>query len=278
MRKILLLVFILSVSILIHAQINKIDHFNVSSPNAEKLFNFFREELSLPVVWNNKIKGRYASAAVWLGNVSLEFVTPRDTNKTRFDGIGLEPRQSAKKILPLLNSAKISHDSIQSYTFTTTNKNGLSEVISFSILSLENVLPNETDFFICDYKHREHFALDRTLAADSLKIINGGPLGIMFLREIVVGCKDLSLYKNELAKLPGIKEQKVNLFSFNSGPPIRLIRADSPGIKKIIIEVSSIYSAKKYLESKNLLDDSSRNSVSINPQAIDGLTIVLAEK
>jgi catechol 2,3-dioxygenase-like lactoylglutathione lyase family enzyme len=70
------------------AQINQIDHIYAACPNPDKMFHFFREDLGLPVVWDSRVKGKYASSAVWLGNVSLEFVGGDSTHHAQFAGIG----------------------------------------------------------------------------------------------------------------------------------------------------------------------------------------------
>lgn len=261
------------------AQINEVEHIFAVSPTPEKLFFFFSKELGLPVVWDNKFKGKYASSAVWLGNVSLEFVGDSRITKTAFEGIALEPKQSARNILILLDSDRVSHDTVQSYSFTiTAGNNPNEEVISWSAVSLVNALPNGIELFICDYEHRDRFILNRNIAADSLKNINGGPLGMMFLREIIVGCKNKSLCEDAMTKIPGIVKVENDLFSFSKGPSIRLINSDIPGIIKIVARVRSVTTARQYLQSKNLLQKSSKDGVYVDPSAIDGLIVELVEK
>jgi len=51
MKKTFTLLLFLS-SFICKAQITKIEHFFASSPQAEKLFQFFSKDLGLPVVWN----------------------------------------------------------------------------------------------------------------------------------------------------------------------------------------------------------------------------------
>ncbi len=256
------------------AQINKVDHFLASSPKAEILFNLFKNKLQLPVDWDYKSWGDFSSGAVTLGNVAFEFVYYKGVIKTTFDGIGLEPKQSVEEIKNILDEAKVMHDTIEPNTYV--NSNG--KISGWSNMTLKNLVPDEAALFICDYKEREKIALYRKKSSDSLNYINGGPLGIMFLKEIVIGSTNLSLHKNELAKLPGIKANQGNLFTFKEGPSIKLTNSNINGFEKIVIKVYSVENTKKYLIAKNLLENSTNDSVFINTNATDGLIIELTDK
>lgn len=285
MKYIFLLLFFFN-TIKINAQINQIDHIYAVCPMPEKTFMYFRNELGFPVVWDSKVKGKYASSAVWLGNVSLEFVRGDSTKNAQFEGIGLEPLQSSKDILPILDSKRVSHDSGQSFNFKVNDKgNPTEEVIGWTTISLVNILPSETDLFIIDYNNKKRFDLNRQIANDSLKNINGGPLGVMFLKEIIILSDSLSFCKEALDRIPGIKMSGNNLFSFNKGPSIRLInytngtsQSDDIGIIKIVIKVRSLIDARRYLDSKKILNKSSKNSVYIDSSAFNGLRVELVDK
>ena len=90
--------------------------------------------------------------------------------------------------------------------------------------------------------------LGRKQSSDSLRNINGGPLGILFLKEIVIGSTNMSLNSNELAKLPGINVSKDNVYGFKEGPSIRLTNSTTNGFERIVIKVYSVDKAKKYLK------------------------------
>lgn len=80
------------------SQVNKIEHFFASSPKAEKLFQFFSQELELPVMWKYQSWGDFASGGVTLGNVAFELVTYKGADTTSFHGIALEPLHSMEEI------------------------------------------------------------------------------------------------------------------------------------------------------------------------------------
>ncbi len=273
MKKYILLV-LMFFTISVDAQINKVEHFYVSSPKAKTLFKLFKNELGLPTDWDYNTWGDFSSGAVTLGNVAFEFVYYEGVTKTSFDGIALEPKQTVEEIENILDDSKVMHDTIESNTYVKSN----GTVGGWSNMRLKNLLPDEATLFICDYKERDKVSLGRKQSSDSLRSINGGPLGILFLKEIVIGSTNMSLNSNELVKLPGINVSKGNVYGFKEGPSIRLTNSTTNGFDKIVIKVHSVDEARKYLKSHNLLGKSSKNSVSIDPTVIDGLMIELTDK
>ncbi len=268
------LFFALAISVYSNAQINKIDHFFVSSPNAEKLFKLFKEDLGLPASWDYKNWGSFSSGAITLGNVAFEFVLFDSLTATKFDAIALEPRQSVEELIPLLDSNRIAHDSIEYNTYT--KKDGSTG--GWSTLNLRNLLPEEAGIFICDYKDREELASAKRRDSTELANRKGGPLGIILLKEIVVTSPDVNNYKMKLIKLPGISNNTPDVFTFNVGSSIRLVSSDTSKIEKIVILVHSLASTKKYLRSRNLLGKYSKSGIYMNSNEINGLLIEFVEK
>jgi hypothetical protein len=265
------------------AQINQIDHIYAACPSPEKLFHFFREQLGLPVVWDRTVKGKYASSAVWVGNVSLEFVRGDSTHPAQFEGIGLEPSQSISDLVSTLDKNKVAHDTSESFTFTVVDKGNPEEVIGWTCLDLLSILPAETDFYIVAYNNKRRFESNRALANDSLRHFYGGPLGVLFLKEVVISCSNLSLSQKSLKRVPGIKMSGNNHFCFNMGPGIQLIGCEKgsektdTGIVKVVLRVSSILTARRYLALNRMLGRESENTVDIDPAATDGLLIELVD-
>ena len=258
----------------LYAQVNRVDHFFVSSPKAEQLFKLFKEELGLPVAWDYKNWGGFSSGAVTLGNISFEFVSFDSLQETKYDAMALEAREAVEEFILVLDARKVAHDTIEYSTYT--KKDGSTG--GWATLNLRNLLPPEAGMFICDYKERDRVVIATTRDSAELIKRKGGPLGVIRLQEIVVASPDPENNKKELLKIPGILNKKTDLISFSKGPALRLVRSTSGRIEKIIIRVYSLAVAKKYLQSHNLLGSSSANSIYINPQAIEGLTVELVDK
>lgn len=174
--KIIISLGILFFSATLSAQVNKVEHFFVSSPKADSLFRLFTSKLGTPIVWDYQTWGDFSSGGVSFGNVAFEFVNYLGITKTKFDGIALEPKQSVEEFIKLLDENKVSHDTIEANTYVS--KDG--SVGGWSNLNLKNLLPDEAGIFICDYKRRDLIFNNRQISSDSLKNNNGGPLGILF--------------------------------------------------------------------------------------------------
>jgi len=257
-----------------YSQVNKIEHFFASSPKAEKLFDFFSKELELPVLWNYQSYGDFASGGVTLGNVAFEFVNYKGADSTTFNGIALEPRNHMEEFEKELDKLGIAHDTIDN---SNVSKDSTGALRGWSLFTPKEVLPYDANLFVCDYKNRERVADNRKKGSDKLKEINGGGLGVISLKEIVVGTSDVKKYDQHLQKFPDIR--KINdLFSFKEGPGLRLQQSTRNGILKIVILIKSLKSAKSFLDSKKLLGKVNANSIFILPEAIDGLQIELMEK
>ncbi|MGZ8541546.1 MAG: hypothetical protein ACXWV6_12895 [Chitinophagaceae bacterium] len=265
---------LLFLSATLNAQVSKVEHFFASSPKADSLFRLFTSKLGTPIVWDYQTWGNFSSGGVSFGNVVFEFVNYQGITKTKFDAIALEPKQSVEEFIKLLDVNKVNHDTIEANTYVA--KDG--SIGGWSNLNLKNLLPDEAGIFICDYKKRDQVFTNRQESADSLKNNNGGPLGILFLKEIVIGSSDYTYHSLELVKLPGIKRNNGNLFSFEQGPSLRLKKSNAGNIEKIVLKVNSLEAAKRYLKSKNLLGSISKNTVYIDPNSIDGLLIELTDK
>lgn len=274
MKAIISLSLLLFFSDALNAQVTKVEHFYLSSTRADSLFRLFNTNLGMPVVWDYQTWGEFSSGGVSLGNVVFEFVSYQGVTETKFEGIALEPKQSVEEFIEILDANKVSHDTIESNTYVL--KDGT--IDGWSTLTLRNILPEEAGIFICDYKRRDQVFNNRQASADSLKNNNGGPLGILLLKEIVIGSTDDACCSLELAKLPGIKKSKSNTFGFEQGPSLRIVKSNINGIEKIVLKVHSLKVAKKYLKSKGLLGPGSISSIFIDPGGVDGLLIELTEK
>lgn len=259
------------------AQVDKIEHFYIRSPQSEKLYHFFKANFQLPVIaeYQDVPGATFEAGALSLGNVVLEIAKFEDETRTMFEGIGLQPQGSAENAVKRLDAAGVVHDSIQSLSITL-NKGEWD--IPFKIFGIHNMLPEKVNLFYCDYIDRKEIYKNRKDASDSLALLQGGPLGIIGVKDIVVGCNKVAAYSDKLSKLPGIKKEANNRFTFESGPSIQLINSNNAGFEKIIITINSLANAKSYLQAKKILGRATKSSVFIDPQAIDGLTIELVEK
>lgn len=273
MKYFIALCFILLVTVT-YAQVNKIEHFFASSPKAEQLFQFFSKELELPVLWYYQTWGGFSSGGVTLGNVAFEFVNYKGADTTAFNGIALEPRYHMEEFEKELDKLGIAHDTIDN---SNVLKDSTEALRGWSLFTPKDVLPNEANLFVCDYKNRQGVANNRKNGANKLNEINGGGLGVISLQEIVVGATEVKKYDQQLKKFPDIRKSN-DLFSFNEGPALRLQQSSKNGILKIVVTIRSLKNAKAFLDSKKLSGKVNAGSIFILPAAIDGLQIELVEE
>ena len=273
MKNILLISFAF-ISLSVHSQISKIEHFYTSSPHAQELHNLFTNQLGLPVVWSYKTYSTFASGGVSLGNVVFEFVKSDSDSTSVSNGIALEPIQSAIDILTILKSADISHGQVDPNYYNLPDG---TKKLAWSTLSLNQLLPDSINLFICDYVYRETIENGRNKASSKLVNNNGGILGVEYLKEIIIGTEEIRNFKNELIKLPGIKKEKDNLFTFSLGPGLRLKSSNNGMFFRILIKVKSIDNVKKQLQAMDISTIKTDKGLMLDIKILSGIQIELIE-
>jgi hypothetical protein len=257
----------------------RVDHFYLVSEDSERLFQFFRDEFKLPVVWPFKSYGDFGSGGLSLGNVAFEFVTEKggagDGAKTEWKGIAFEPDGDADRAVSELDARQIRHAEREPYKFTQDGQ----ERVGWVTIELKAVPPANASIFICDYKDRGRIAAGKSKAAGELARSRGGALGVTSLREIVVGVRSIEEASRAWRRLIDSPDQESKaVFAFGSGPRIRLEPAEAEGIQGIVIGVRSIARATEFLTQRHMLGEASDGRVGIAPAAVGGLRITLVEE
>lgn len=258
--------------------LTKVDHFYLVSSESERLFMLFRDEFQLPVVWPYNSFGDFASGGLSFGNVALEFVSNNAADGagalTGFKGIAFEPVGDADAAVAELKRRQLPHHEPIPFKFTQ----GGQELVGWVAINFTEVPPANVNIFICDYKQRERVAGGRDKAVNELVEKSGGPLGVISVRELVLGVasvKDASQVWDKLLDSPG--RGACGLFAFGSGPAIRLVQAKTEGIQSMVVGVKSIARAKQFLAERRMLGQESNGQLWIDPAAVGGLAIALVE-
>ena len=255
----------------------RVDHFYAVSDKAQSLFTFFKETFQLPESWPFRDAGTHVSGGLWLGNAILEFLLNNDDKpmKTEFGGIAFEPAGGADETAAELTKRDIAHTEAENRM--RQGSDGQTR-LALSIVRLKDFPPTEADVLFVDYKFRKSVATKYKAIDDEFVARNRGPLGIIGAAEITVGVQDLEEARRKwsalLAPSPQISD---DTFVFDSGPRIRLVRAESPGIQGIILSVRSLDEAEKFLKERDLLARDDAGNICISPAAIDGLSVRLVE-
>lgn len=255
----------------------KVDHIFITSDQAQTLFSFFKDTLQLPEFWPFSQSQDFSSGGLSLGNVILEFVSfgkeAGKAQKTSFQGIAFEPTMGADAIVGELAGRQITPSAKQPYKFEMNGR----VLAEWTNVLLSDMPPADATVFFCDYKGREAVTEGQKAISDELVKRGGGPLGIVGVAEITVGVQDIEEARGKwsalLAPSPRISD---DTFVFESGPRIRLVRAESPGIQSIVLTVRSLDDAERFLKERRLLVKDVGH-IGISPKAIGELWIRLVE-
>ena len=215
----------------------KVEHFFASAPDAEKLFLFFRDTLQLPQVWAYQTWGEFASGGVSLGNAAFELVwwqvPAGEELATEFAGIALEPGGPTDAAVLELARRGIAHDAPQPNVHVTAS----GQKVGWVNTGLPELAP--WNVFFCDYLARERVAEGRRKASEELARLEGGPLGVLRLEEIVLGAADLESARRHWRKLLDSPDQEADgVFTFGDGPRVRLVSAAKAAIQGVVVRVA----------------------------------------
>lgn len=256
--------------------VSKIEHFYATAPDAERLFHFFRDSLRLAEVWPYRSWGDFASGGVSLGNVAFELVyhTPADGGvlPTEFAGIAFEPVAGTTGLLAELARRGIAYEPPDSNFNVTASGTRVGWI--------NTGLPAWSAYglFFCDYAPRDYVAAGRRAAAGRLAEAQGGVLGVVAMREVVLGATDLDAARaawQELIDSPA--QRSGNTFTFGEGPAVRLVAAPEARILGIVLQVRSLERARTNLAERGWLGEASADAVTIAPAVVGGLRIELVQ-
>src|SRR5688572_23670179 len=259
-----------------------VDHFFAYSSEPETLFKFFRDTLGLPQVWDFKNFGDFASGGVWMGNVEFEVVTwkppPGEKVPTEFKGIAFEPVGYTDSLVEELDRRALKHSKPEPTQMK--DKEGRSYVgwINTGIDGPGGIPPSNVSIFVYDSTSKEKKAARNERSNAALQQSQGGPLGIVAVKELAIGVVDLKAARLKWRMLLDRPDQEAgNLYRFSQGPAIRLFAAQTDGFKSIVLQVRSLRKAKEFLAQRNLLKKTKDKTVAIDPLAIGGLRITLEQ-
>lgn len=256
----------------------KVDHFFATSPDAERLFDFFRDTLGLAVAWPYRDYGGFASGGLSAGNSVIEFVkwtVPKgEVLRTEWKSIAFEPAGGTEALVEELARRDIDHAAPD----TTRSRDATGkEVVGWTNTDLTGLSPSGA-VFVCDYADRKAIEENRAAASADLMRRNGGPLGVIAVKEIVLGVTDVAKAAVPWRRLVGSAAQESDsVFNVGDGPGIRLVQAED-GIREITIGVSSVAAARRFLADRGLLETGEEaGRVSIARHALGGLRVFLVE-
>lgn len=258
-----------------NAQIIRVEHFNAHTTHAPELFELFKAKFKLPLIYDYQEYGNFSSGGLWFGNITLEFVNYHGSipGKALFKGIALEPIQHADAVVRMLDDYVVIHNPPVTARFTVDNV----EKTFCTNIALKEPSSDDVLVFVCDYTDR---AFINNLKKKARKIFTeqeGGPLGIIGLKKIIIQTAHLERTLQAWISIPGAKKTGNNHFSFLDGPEIIVEKADKDGIKEIQVQVRSVETASKFLTENQMLFMENKITL-IDPEKVFGLRIILEQE
>ena len=207
----------------------RVDHVIVRVTDPTALHTFLTQTLALPEAWPVRSYGFFVSGGVLVGNTSLEVLRMggSDPPTPRLFGIAFEPVGSMDASLRTLADRGVEHGSPM--PFRGTQPDGTAGVL-WTNASLPGLGVPNTWLFLCEYGFDVE-TKRRRLRAD-LNAREGGPLGLVGVKEIMIGAQDPDAAKTRWRAHfgPPSEAGEEPIWRFVSGPAIRLVRAERGGL------------------------------------------------
>jgi hypothetical protein len=260
--------------------IEQIDHILLVPDNPRGLFDFFTQELKLPVAWPFREYGQFASGGVFAGNVNLEAAVLSGGSvhpQSKIVGMAFEPSGSTEEVVRELDRRRIAHLDPQPFEMGPEgNKMKL-----WTNTILKDMLPGSF-VFICEYHiyklNNTNPSAVRIQLKEALIKIDGGPLGIEYVSEVKIKVKErdkvLESWENFLEPYEGFKN---GCFDLGKGPKIRFLQADTDCIDSIKIKVKSLEKAHDFLSSREMVGTKNEQRIITDPNKTFGIIFEFVE-
>ncbi|HYJ89345.1 MAG TPA: hypothetical protein VEW46_25005 [Pyrinomonadaceae bacterium] len=258
------------------AIVRQVDHVLVAIPDdGRNLVSLLTERLALPIVWPQPGSEWKASTGISLGNVNLEIFhrepppPGQPPRIPRITSLALQPT-NLKIALNELRLRGITHDP------PPEPKSG----------PAREPLPRWTTVGLRGFGHglfliQYAFDMDeRRLRFDRvLREGQGGPLGVVRVREVVIAPDPLGDVRAQWTKLLGPAETgEADLWVVGEGPRIRLVSGGDPRTGNIVVEVQSLKRAARALRRLGISAEATRRQIRIDPEVMSGLRLMLVEQ
>ena len=261
----------------------QIDHIMIRVDDPSKFYAFFTDTLALPVAWPLATRGGVTSGGASFGNANIEAIQfpEQKTTQAVLVGFGFEPSPLAE-CLAELDRRGIEYgeprpiivtqqDGLKNTLFTNVTLRQFSDADRPANATIHIFLSEYSPTYV-DVEQR------RKRLAKELRESRGGPLGVMAIKEVIIGARDLKAAEKLWGKLlePGRMSEE-GLWHVGDGPTIRLVEAEENKLQGLVISVASLGQAEDFLRKRDLLGSVTKKDVCIDSSKIQGLNIRLVE-
>ena len=262
--------------------VRQIDHIMIRTGAPQELYAFFAETLELPVAWPiTSPRAGVVTGGVGFGNVNVEAIQfPGQTeSRHRLVGFAIEPSGLAES-LPELKRRGVAlgeprpliaagPDGSKNTLWTNVTLPQFSDADNPANANLHIFLSEYSPSYVNVEERRSR--LQKQLVEKS-----GGPLGVVDVKEVIIGATDVEVARTLWQRLLApTRSSASNTWQVGVGPAIHLISASENRMQAIVIRVASLDRAKTFLRDKQLLGPESAGQVAIAPSKVGGLDIRL---
>ena len=265
--------------------IRQIDHIMIRAGEPRALFAFFAETLGLPIAWPiTSPRPGVMTGGVGVGNVNVEAIqVPGQTDpRPRLIGFAFEPSPLEDSLVELSRRGLTTWER---RPLIATAPDGSKRTLWTNVTlrqfsDSDNPGDATMHIFLSEYSPAyvnvdERRARLRSQLAES----GGGPLGVIDVKEVIIGAADLNAARQLWQKLiDPTPSTSSNTWQIGDGPAVRLVAAKQDQAQALVIRVASLERAKAFLRDKQLLGAEVAGQVSIDPSKVGGLDLRLVER
>jgi catechol 2,3-dioxygenase-like lactoylglutathione lyase family enzyme len=265
--------------------IRQIDHVMIRTGDPRELYSFFAETLRLPIAWPmTSPRAGVTTGGVGFGNVNVEAIQvpgQRDSGP-RLLGFAFEPTALEKSLIELKRRGITSGER---RPLVATGPDGSTRTL-WTNVTLRQFSDSDSPadatihIFLSEYSPT-YVNVDDRRERLRAQLVNsgGGPLGVVEVKEVIIGAIDVeaarSLWQKLLDPTPSVGS---NTWQVGGGPAVRLVRSAENRIEALVIRVASLERAKEFLRKTQLLGAETASQVTIDPSKVGGLALRLVDR
>jgi catechol 2,3-dioxygenase-like lactoylglutathione lyase family enzyme len=265
--------------------IRQIDHIMIRTGDPSELFAFFADTLQLPIAWPiTSPRPGVMTGGVGFGNVNVEAIqVPGQTEpRPRLLGFAFEPSALDESLIELNRRGLTSGER---RPLVATGPDGSTRTL-WTNVTLRQFSDSDSPadatihIFLSEYSPT-YVNVDERRARLRAQLVNngGGPLGVVDVKEVIIGAVDVEMARRLWQRLLDAPPSATsNTWQIGTGPAVRLVPATENRILALLIQVASLERAKAFLREKQLLGVDAAGQVTIDPSKIGGLDLRLVER
>jgi catechol 2,3-dioxygenase-like lactoylglutathione lyase family enzyme len=265
--------------------IRQIDHIMIRTGDPRELYAFFAETLHLPTAWPmTSPRAGVMTGGIGFGNVNVEAIqVPGQTDpRPRLVGFAFEPSALDESLIELNRRGLTSGER---RPLVTTGPDGSERTLWTNVTlrqfsDSDNPADATIHIFLSEYSPT-YVNVDERRTHLRSKLVNsgGGPLGVVDVKEVIIGAVDLEVARRLWQKLlDPMPSTTANTWQIGSGPAVRLVPANENRIQALLIRVASLERAKAFLRDRQLLGADAAGQVTIAPSKLGGLDLRLVDR